>query len=139
MVRSIILALILLSLNFLPASAQSTKSVKFHLWLDGNANTLFDYFGYDWCLGGDTLTVWKLGGGLQPWFYLPINHSDVLITGGNSGILECRSNSSAIYNIPPGNYKITGGVPSHTTYFTVQSYGAGTQLIGHKMTSWSGE
>lgn len=139
MIRSIIAALILVALNVIPASAQTTKIVKFYMYLDGNGNGVIDYLGSDYCLGGDTLTVYKIGTGLQPWFYMYATHGDNVITT-YAQYIDCKNNSSTTYNLIPGDWKVVGGTPSHTTYFNVWSYGGPNgPLVGHRLTSWSGE
>lgn len=141
--RSLVLAVALVALMTvyaLPAQAQTTKQVKFFVWLDAPANNYFDYWTGDYCLGGDTLTVYKIGSGLQPWFYMYATHGDNPIASSNNALLlDCKNNSSAWYTMTPGDWKIVGGNPSHTTYFTVQSAGSPTMLVGHRMTSWSGQ
>lgn len=138
-IRSFLAVAFLVAMYAIPASAQTTKQVKFFMWLDAPANTHFDYWTGDYCLGGNTLTVYKIGSGLQPWFYMYATHGDNPVTGpNNSLLLDCKNNSSAWYAMAPGDYKIVGGTPSHTTYFTIAAHGS-TQLVGHKMLSWSGE
>lgn len=120
-----------------PVQAQTTKNVKFYQYLDGNGNGVLDYIGYDYCLGGNTLTVSKIGSGLQPWFYLPITHADQPITT-YAAVMDCKYNSSATYQLLLGDWKIVGGTPSYTTNFNVPT-NVTTLIQGHRVLTWSGE
>ena len=137
-IRLLILVLAFVTIYALPASAQTgTKAVKFYIYLDGNNNGVLDYIGYDYCIGGNTLTAYKLGTGLQPWLNISTSHADVQITT-YAGVADCKNNSSGTYQLAVGNWQLVGGSPSHTNYFTVPT-NVTTLIQPHRMTSWSGE